>query len=111
MKDAIKTASKRAVQKTAEATVDLIGNKTADKIMSVSKESTKELQNDETEVDKTSLNDRPKKKKEDTYLQKKNNKLLMNYGWYNNIIMEYQNIANLLENEASNQPSNFRTRN
>ena len=35
----------------------------------------------------------------------------MNYGWYNNIIMEYQNIANLLDNEASNQPSNFRTRN
>ena len=63
MKDAIRTASKRAVQKTAEETVDLIGNKTADKIMSVSKKSTKELQNDETEVDKTSLKDRPKKKK------------------------------------------------
>ena len=63
MKDAIKTASKRAVQKTAEATGDLIGKKTADKIMSVSKKSTKELQNDETEVDKTSLRDTPKKKK------------------------------------------------
>ena len=35
--DAIKTASKRAIQKTAEATGDLIGNKTADKIISVSK--------------------------------------------------------------------------
>ena len=35
--DAIKTASKRAIQKTAEATVDLIGNKIADKITSVSK--------------------------------------------------------------------------
>ena len=34
--DAIKTASKRAIQKTAEATWDLIGNKIADKI-SVSK--------------------------------------------------------------------------
>ena len=74
--DAIKTASKRAIQKTAEATGDLIGNKTADKIMSVSKKSTKELQNDETEVDKTSLKDTPKKK--DTHLQKKDNKLLMN---------------------------------
>ena len=63
MKDAIKTASKRAVQKTAEATGDLIGKKTADKIMSVSKKSTKELQNDETEVDKTSLRDTPKKKR------------------------------------------------
>ena len=33
--DAIKTASKRAIQKTAEATSDLIGNKMADKITSV----------------------------------------------------------------------------
>ena len=48
---AIKTASKRAIQKTAETTVDLIGNKIADKITSVSKKSTKELPNDETEVD------------------------------------------------------------
>ena len=35
--DAIKTASKRAIQKTAEATGDLIGNKIADKITSASK--------------------------------------------------------------------------
>ena len=33
--DAIKTASKREIQKTAEATGDLIGNKIADKITSV----------------------------------------------------------------------------
>ena len=46
--DAIKTASKRAIQKTSG---DLIGNKSADKITSVSKKSTKELPNDETEVD------------------------------------------------------------
>ena len=31
--DALKTAWKRAIQKTAEATGDLIGNKIADKIM------------------------------------------------------------------------------
>ena len=49
--DAIKSASKRAIQKTAEATGDLIGNKIADKITSVSKKSTKELPNDETEID------------------------------------------------------------
>ena len=42
--DAIKTAS-------AEATPDLVGNKIADKITSVSRKFTKELQNDETEVD------------------------------------------------------------
>ena len=35
--DAIKTASKRAIQKTAEATSDMIGNRIADKITSVSK--------------------------------------------------------------------------
>ena len=40
--DAIKTASKRATQETAEATVDLIGNKIADKITSVSKKSTRD---------------------------------------------------------------------
>ena len=47
--DAIKTPSKRAIQKTAEATGDLIGNKIADKITRVSKKSNKELPNDETE--------------------------------------------------------------
>ena len=41
--DAIKTASKRAIQKTTEATGDLVGNKIADKITSVSKKSTKKL--------------------------------------------------------------------
>ena len=48
--DAIKTASKRKIQKTAEATGDLIGNKIADKITSVSrKKFAKELpNNDET---------------------------------------------------------------
>ena len=35
--DAAKTTSKRVVQKTAEATGDLIGNKTADKIYSKGK--------------------------------------------------------------------------
>ena len=49
--NAIKTASKKAIQKTAGATGDLIGNKIADKITSLSKKSTKELPNDETEVD------------------------------------------------------------
>ena len=48
--DAIKTASKRAVQKTAVATGDLIGNKIADKITSVSKKSPKKSQNDEMEA-------------------------------------------------------------
>ena len=44
--DAIKTASKRAIQKT-EATGDLIDNKIADKITSVSKKPTMELHSKE----------------------------------------------------------------
>ena len=35
--DTIKTASKRVIQKTAEATRDLVGNKIADKITNASK--------------------------------------------------------------------------
>ena len=49
--DAMKTASKRAIQKTAEETGYLIGNKIADKMTSISKKSAKELPNGETEVD------------------------------------------------------------
>ena len=51
MTDAIKTTSKWAIQKTAKATGDLIDNKIADKITSISKKSTQELPNDETKVD------------------------------------------------------------
>ena len=69
--DAIKIASKRAIQKTTETTGDLIRNKVADKIQ-VSQKSpqpscTLKKTNDKLEV--------PKK---DTYLQKKGSKLLMN---------------------------------
>ena len=72
--DAIKTASIRAIQKTAEATGDLIGNKIADKITSVSKKKPdKELHNNyETYTEITAH------KKKYTYPQKKDNKLLMN---------------------------------
>ena len=44
--DAPKTASKRVVQKTAEATEDLIGNKIDDRITSIGKpkEKTKEIE-------------------------------------------------------------------
>ena len=52
--DAMKTDSKRSIQKTVEATADLISNKIADKITRVSK-----------------------KPSNNTYLQKKDNKLLM----------------------------------
>ena len=58
--DATKTASKRVVQKTAEATGDLIENKIADKITSLGKTKSK----------------KKKKDKIYTYHQKKDSKLL-----------------------------------
>ena len=45
--DAIIFASKRAIQKTGEATSNLIGNKIADKITNVSKKYSEKLQNDD----------------------------------------------------------------
>ena len=61
--DAIKTASKRAIQNTAEATGDLIGNKIADKIKCLEK--TKELRNnnDDQDVEITTHKKRYKGKK------------------------------------------------
>ena len=48
--DAI-TASKREIQKTAEATDDLIGNRIADKITNLSKKSSRELHSQNDEAD------------------------------------------------------------
>ena len=61
--DAVKTTSKRAIQKTAEATGYLIGNKIADKVTSVStelhsKKSSKKLSNDNTDVEKATTKKR-----------------------------------------------------
>ena len=73
--DVIKTASKRAIQKTAEVTKDLIGNKTAGKITSVSKKSPKELNSINTCLQIKLI---MKYQTKDIYLHKKDNKLLMN---------------------------------
>ena len=80
--DAINIPSKRAIQKTVEATGDLIGNKIADKITNVSKKSSARSEklkddniNDELDAGRASPKDIPKK---DIYLQKKNSKSLMN---------------------------------
>ena len=51
--DASKTAFKRVVQKTAEATGDLIGNKTADKITSVDKSKSKTKKDEINEMNET----------------------------------------------------------
>ena len=74
--DAIKNTSKRAIQKIAKATGDLIGNKIADKITSASmKKPTKELHNnDETKEEDAEITTH----KKNTYLQKKDNTLLKN---------------------------------
>ena len=81
--DVIKVASKRAIKKKAEATGDLIRNKIADKITSVSKNVLKNYR-----MMKQNLADlvqmmqaKPVQRtyqKKDTYLQKKDNKSFMN---------------------------------
>ena len=48
--DAIKTASKRSIQKPAEATVDLIGNKIADEITSVINNNNNNNNNNDNDV-------------------------------------------------------------
>ena len=48
--DVAKTASKREVQKTAEATGDLIGNKIADKITSLDKTESRENEDERQEI-------------------------------------------------------------
>ena len=66
--DSLKIASKRAIQKIAESTGNLVGNKIADKITSISKK----IQ----QVNHTQK--RLAMKKRDTYLHKKDKKILMN---------------------------------
>ena len=48
--------------------------------------------------------------KKDLYLQRKDRKLLMIRDYYDNKIMEYQKIIDLLDN-TPNQPSKFKTKN
>ena len=81
--DAIKTESKRAIQKTAEATGDLIGNKIADKRSVLKKKPDKELHNNNNDNNNNNNNNNETDTeitthKKDTYLQKKDNKLLIN---------------------------------
>ena len=77
--DTIKIASKRAIQKATEATGDLIGNKIAGKITSASVElHSKNLQGNWIQKKCTQMKLKMKYQKEDIYLHKKDNKLLMN---------------------------------
>ena len=77
--DAIKTPSKGAIQKTAEATGDLIGNKIANKVTSVSKKkSINIINNNNNNNNNNNENVESPTHKKDRYLQKKENKLLKN---------------------------------
>ena len=70
--DALKTASRRAIQKAAEATGDFVGNKIVDKITSCSKN----LQI--TQKSCNQIKQIMKYQNKDICLHKKDNKLLMN---------------------------------
>ena len=90
--DALKTASKRAIHKTAEATGDFIGNKIANKISKKSLQNTSETVDCETEIPK------------ERYISPEERQQ------YNNTIMKYRKIDNLVDNSL-NQRSKFITRN
>ena len=88
--DAAKTACKRVVQKTAEATGDLIGIKIPDKITSVGKTKSKEKENERQEIYIP-----PEKRQriiDDLRLVQ------------HHIKMEYQKITNLLDTTPDNVP-------
>ena len=68
--EAMKTTSNRVINRIAEATGDLIGNKTADKITSASRKSNKKLSNNEAKEEDVEI---IAHKKKVTYLQKKDN--------------------------------------
>ena len=100
-KDFATIAGKKIVHKSAEATGDLIGNKIADKITSASKKS----QNEEIQSDEVN-NEIPKER----YISPKERRKIIDELKLTNVIIEYQKIANLID-DTSNQPSKFRTRN
>ena len=75
--DALKTASKRAIQKTAEAAGDLIGNKIADKITKYFKK-TLQINCIQRKRNYIQMKLIMKYQKKYIYFQKKDNKSLMN---------------------------------
>ena len=68
--DAFKIASKRAIQKAAEATGDLVGNTIANKITSISKKKKQQVSHTQTQL-------AMKYQKKNIYLYKTDKKLLM----------------------------------
>ena len=98
--DALKTATRRAIQKTAEATRDLIRKKIADKITRVPKNSPKN--NSETNEEEIPG--------ERFIPPKIRQKIINDLRLKGENCLLYQKIINLLDDTA-NQPSRFRTKN
>ena len=109
VENALKTTFQGVVQKTAEATGDLIGNKIADRIKKSSQNVTNEH---DKEIDK------------ERYISsEEKQKINDDISWYNNIILEYQKnfkdnflkIKKILKitflGNTPNQPIKFRTKN
>ena len=92
-----KTAGKKILKETAKATGDLIGNKIADKITRAS------IKSQSDEVNNEILKER--------YISPQERQRIIDELNLHNTIMEYQKIANLIDDYTSNQPSKFRTRN
>ena len=88
--DVAKTASKQAIQKTAEATRDLIGNKIADKTTSLGKTKNKEKEDERQEI----------------YIPpEKRQQIIDDLKLFClHIIMEYQKITNLLGTTLDEMP-------
>ena len=94
-----KAASKAAIQKIAEANGNLVGNKSADKITIVSKIFPQNTVESELEISK-----------ERYILPAKRLQIIHELNLLCDIIIEYQNITNLLDN-TPNQSTKFRTKN
>ena len=86
--DAVKTASERVVQETAETTGDLIGNKIADKITFLSKSKEKTRKAEEIYI--------PLEKRQQIIDDLK-------FFWAHCIKMEFQKIANLLDTTSDDK--------
>ena len=88
--DDAKTAYKRVVQKNAEATGDLIGNKTADKITSVAKTKSQEKEDERQEI----------------YIPpEKRQQIIDDLRLFSHHMkMEYQKITNFLDTTSDNEP-------
>ena len=96
--DAIKSASKKTIQKAAAATGDLIDNEISDKITKASSQNSLNT----AKAENTELN---KGIPEEKYVSIKiisiNISLLRLIKQYNNIITEYQKITNLLDDQTA----------